>query len=139
MTVTRNLWVSNCREHIAKSKPARLKNKLLEIMHHVLTSEGGEFAAVGTFLPGWVKKIEEPSVVSHQDLNAIKKILRVVAGGARLVMREYSRIKEVAEGDARELRQLSMGQFIGLDQEAKQRNPAVVWKESNAPRYQCRF
>ncbi len=48
-------------------------------------------------------------------------------------MNKYSRIKEVAEGEVRELRQLSMGQFIGLDQEAKQRKPAVAWKESNAP------
>ncbi len=60
-------------------------------------------------MPGWVKRIEEPSIVSYHDLNAIKKFLRVVEGGARLEMREYSRIKEVAEGDARELRQLFLG------------------------------
>ncbi len=133
MTVARNLWVSNCKEHIARAKPARLRIKLLEIMHHVLTSEGGEFAAVGTFLPGWVKKIEEPTVMSPCDLMVIKKFLRVVAGGARLVMREYSRIKEVSEGDARELRQLSMGQFLGQEAIVKQRKPAVAWKASNAP------
>jgi hypothetical protein len=133
MTVARNLWVSNCREHISKAKPARMRNKLLEIMHHVLTSEGGEFAAVGTFLPGWVKKIEESTVTPPGDLYVIKKFLRVVAGGARLVMREYSRIKEVSEGNARELRQLSMGQFLCLDAVPKQRKPTVAWKASNAP------
>ncbi len=80
-----------------------------------------------------MNKIEEPKVLSSGDLNSIKKILRVVAGGARLVMREYSRIKEVSEGDARELRQLSMGQFIGPDIVVKQRKPTAVWKSSNAP------
>ena len=49
------------------------------------------------------------------------------------MMREYSRIKEVSEGDARELRQLSIGQFLGLDAVVKQRKPAVAWKASNAP------
>ncbi len=48
-------------------------------------------------------------------------------------MREYSRIKEVSEGDARELRQLFIGRFIGPDVVIKQRKPAVAWKVSNAP------
>ena len=45
------------------------------------------------------------------DLRAIKRLLRVIASGGRLVMREYARIKEVSEGEARELRQLSIAQF----------------------------
>ncbi len=40
--------------------------------------------------------------------------MRVIAEGARLVMREYSRIKAVSDGDATELRQLSIVPFNKL-------------------------
>ena len=51
-------------------------------------------------------------VRSQNELRAAKKMLRILVSGARLVMREYARLKEVAEGDARELRQLSINTFV---------------------------
>ena len=44
-------------------------------------------------------------------LRAIKRFMRVIASGARLVMREYARLKEVSLGGTLELRQLWIAQF----------------------------
>ena len=79
---------------------------------HVLKSDGGEFATVGTFIPMWVKHLEGTMIVAGRDLNAFKRFMRVVAIGGRLLMREFARIREVSEGDARQLRQLSIVQFV---------------------------
>ena len=103
--------MTNCKEYIKSSKPVRLRSKLSEILHHACVSEGGEFAAVGTFISGWVARVDDAKVMTSQDICVVKKFLRVLAGGARLVMREYSRIKEVSDGDATELKQLSIATF----------------------------
>ena len=84
---------------------------MLEILHHATETEGGEYACVGTFIPGWVAHLEDRVILNQFELRAIKKFLRVIASGARLVMREYARLKEVSEGGTRELRQLSIAQF----------------------------
>ena len=110
----------------------RLRSKLSEILHHVCTSEGGEFAAVGTFIPSWVARVDDAKVMSALDLAAVKKLLRVIAGGARLVMREYSRIKAVSDGDATELRQLSI---VPFNKKVPSKAPKVYSRvgDSNAP------
>ena len=59
-----------------------------------------------------MKRFDDGVVKSAQDLSAVKKLLRVIACGARLVMREFARLKEVSEGDAKETRQLSIVQFV---------------------------
>jgi hypothetical protein len=79
MVAARKLWKDNCYEHVRSSKPARLRNKLLEMLHHVWTSDGGEFAALGTFIPEWVGRIDDAVTMPAHDLNAIKKLLRVIA------------------------------------------------------------
>ena len=106
------LWMDNCRSHVMSVNPARLRRLFSEILHHVWTSGEGDFAAVGTFIPGWVRKVDDGVVMSAQDLSEVKKLLRVIACGARLVMREFARLKEVSEGDAKETRQLSIVQFV---------------------------
>jgi hypothetical protein len=137
MVNARNLWKNNCYEHVKGSKPARLRGKLLEILHHVFSSEGGEFAALGTFIPGWVGKVDDGSIMPVQDLNSIKKLLRAIAGGARLVMREFARLKEVSEGDPRkgskELRQLSINQFAKPITAPKPKKVAACFSTSNSP------
>ena len=137
MVAARKLWKDNCYEHVRCSRPARLRNKLLEIIHHVWTSDGGEFAALGTFIPGWVGRIDDAVIMPVQDLNAIRKLLRVIAGGARLVMREYARLKEVSEGDPRkgfkELRQISIMQFAKPGTVLKQRKAPVLISATNSP------
>ncbi len=97
------------------------------------TSNEGEFAAVGTFTPGWVARVEDGLVRSQQDLFAIKKMLRVIAGGARLVMREFARLKEVSEGDAKELRQLSIAQFTRVELNPKEKRRMEPRVGLNAP------
>ena len=59
-------------------------------------------------MPKWVARLEDHQIRTQVDLRAIKRFLRVIASGARLVMREFARLKEVSEGEARELRQLSI-------------------------------
>jgi len=98
--------------HIAKAKPERLRERMLEIVSNILSTPMGEYAAMGTNTPGWVNRLEDGRITPVPDLRAIKRLLRVVSAGARLVMREYARIKEVSEGDARPLRQLSINQFM---------------------------
>ncbi len=137
MVNARNLWEKNCYEHVKGSKPVRLRGKLLEILHHVWSSDSGEFSALGTFIPGWVGKVDDGAIMPAQDLNSIKKLLRVIAGGARLVMREYARLKEVSEGDPRkgskELRQLSINQFVNPVTALKPKKATTSVSTSNSP------
>ena len=85
---------------------------MLEILHHAFNTKGGEHACLGAFLPSWVSNFDDGRIRSQVELRTAKKMLKVLATGARLVMREFARLKEVAEGDARELRQLSINAFI---------------------------
>ena len=123
MVEARKLWVDSCRSYVLSAKPVRLRRLFSEILHHVWSSSEGEFAAVGTFTPGWVKRVDDGVVKSAQDLSAVKKVLRVIACGARLVMREFARLKEVSEGDAKETSQLSIVQFV-----REQQVPKVIKK-----------
>ena len=111
MIKARKTWLDNCRSFISIVKPEKLRPKMLEILHHATKTEGGEYACLGTFIPSWVSHLEDGQILTQFDLRAIKKFLRVLASGARLVMREFARVKEVSEGNARELRQLSIVQF----------------------------
>ena len=76
--------------------------------------------------------MDDAKVMSALDLAAVKKLLRVIAGGARLVMREYSRIKAVSDGDATELRQLSI---VPFNKKVPSKAPKVFSRvgDSNAP------
>jgi hypothetical protein len=112
MNKVRKIWIDNCKAYIAVAKPGHLRHKMLDILHEAIHSEGGEFACLGTFMPKWAAKLEDGIIRTQAELRGVKKFLRVVAAGARLVMREYARLKEVSEGEARELRQLSIAQFI---------------------------
>ena len=114
MIKSRKLWIDNCRAYIEVAKPGHLRHKMLDILHEAVHSEGGEFACMGTFTPKWVGRLKDEATIPQTDLRAIKRFLRVIASGGRLVMREYARIKEVSEGEARELRQLSIAQFVDL-------------------------
>ena len=113
--------MDSCHDHISTANPEHLRPKMLEYLHHVMKSDGGEFATVGTFIPMWVKHLEETRIVAGSDLSAFKRFMRVVAIGGRLLMREFARIREVSEGDARQLRQLSIVQFVdgGTQEEAE--------------------
>jgi hypothetical protein len=110
--VTRKLWKSECYAYAGKQNRADIKATLLEILHHAFSTKGGEHACLGAFVPSWVRNFDDGVMRTEVELRAAKKMLRVLASGARLVMREFARIREVAEGDARELRQLSINAFV---------------------------
>ena len=69
---------------------------------------------MGTFTPAWVSHLGVRKL-PDLDLRAVKRFLRHAVFGARGLMREYARIREVAEGDARPLRQLSIMQYVVED------------------------
>jgi hypothetical protein len=111
LCLARTHWKEDCYTFVNKHKNIALRSTLLEILHHAFNSPGGEHACLGAFLPSWAKHLDDGKVISATDLRTVKKFLKVLVSGARIVMREYARIKEVAEGDAKELRQLSMVEF----------------------------
>ena len=84
---------------------------MIEIFSNMISKEDGEFACMGTFTPGWVSHLGDLRL-PDQDLRAIKIFLRHAVYGARCLMREYARIREVAEGDAIPLRQTSIMQYV---------------------------
>jgi hypothetical protein len=108
---------------------------LLEILHHAFNTKGGEHACLGAFIPSWVSNFDDGRVRSQVELRAAKKMLKVLASGARLVMREFARLKEVAEGDARELRQLSINAFIKEGKTISKVRPKAlrIYSHANAP------
>ena len=81
-------------------------------------------------MPGWVQHLKEDRILTAFELRALARFMRVVAVGSRLVMREYARIREVAEGDARPLRQLSIVQFVegstSMSDTRKTREPRIL-------------
>jgi hypothetical protein len=108
---------------------------LLEVLHHAFNTKGGEHACLGAFIPYWVSNVSDGRLKTQVELRSVKKMLRVLSSGARLVMREYARLKEVAEGDARELRQLSINSFVKVGQTAPKAKPKirVCDTHANAP------
>ena len=48
----RKVWMDPCFDHIKTAVPAHLGPKMLEYLHHATKPEGGDFACVGTFMPG---------------------------------------------------------------------------------------
>jgi hypothetical protein len=110
--IARKNWKSECYAHADKQSNAGSKAVMLEVLHHAFNSKGGQHACLGAFIPSWVSNFNDGRIKSQLELRAVKKMLRIIASGARLVMREYARLKEVAEGDARELRQLSINSFM---------------------------
>ena len=111
MGVARKRWKEDCDKYISKAKPEKLRPMMREILHHCVADEGGEFAGMGTFTEKWAMQMEDGRKLNEYELRWIKKVLRVIVSGARGVMREYARLKEVSEGDAIELRQTSIVQF----------------------------
>ena len=132
----RKTWIDNCKAYIEAAKPGHLKHRMLDILYEAVHADGGEFACLGTFMPEWVARLEDHQIRTQVDLREIKRFLRVIASGARLVMREFARLKEVSEGEARELRQLSIVQFTEhrLLPKTAPRKPKGKADPNNAPK-----
>ena len=84
-----------------------------------------------------MQHLREDRILSTFELRALSIFMRVVAVGSRLVMREYARIREVAEGDARPLRQLSIAQFVegstSMSDTKKTREPKILIRGTGPP------
>ena len=109
---------------------------MLEIFSNMVSKEDGEFACMGTVTPGWVSHLGELKL-PDLDLRAIKRFLRHAVFGARGLMREYARIREVAEGDARPLRQTSIMQYVvedvPIEEKPKAKKAATVIESGYSP------
>jgi len=134
--LAREEWKKSCYKFISKAKPVRLRPVMTEIFSNMLSKDDGEFACMGTFTPGWVSHLGELRI-PDQDLRGVKKFLRHAVFGARCLMREYARIREVSEGDARPLRQTSIMQYVveevPADKLIKGKKSAPVLEKGSSP------
>ena len=112
------------RSLIAKAR-LDLRTVMEEFFLNVLNGKDGEMAAVGTYTVRWVNQLNKDKIFSPTDWKAMLGLMKAVAQGARGVMRVYTRAccdktrekGKLAKGYTRalELRQLSIGEFVGHD------------------------
>ena len=120
----RQLWKGNLKSLIAKAR-LDLRNYMEEFYFNVFNRQDGEMAAVGTYTVRWVNQLNKDKIFSPTDWKAMLGLMKTVAQGARGVMRVYTRAccdktrerGKLAKGYTRalELRQLSIGEFVGQD------------------------
>jgi hypothetical protein len=120
----RELWKTNIRSLIAKAR-LDLRTVMEDFFLNVLNRQDGEMAAVGTYTVRWVNQLNKDKIFSPTDWKAMLGLMKAVAQGARGVMRVYTRAccdktrekGKLAKGYTRalELRQLSIGEFVGQD------------------------
>ena len=94
-----------------------------ECIRNVFEKEDGEYAAVGTYTVRWVDRLNKEKVFKRNEVKAMMGLMQAFAQGARGVMRVYTRAccdkirnkEKLARGHVRalELRQLSIGDFVG--------------------------
>ena len=58
----------------------------------IFTEKDGELAAVGTFTPRFVDKLDKRIEFGAPQMLKVKKLLGMICQGARLVMRTYTRV-----------------------------------------------
>jgi hypothetical protein len=136
---TRRRWKEECYKYVSRMEPSTLRPKMLEVLHACFKEEGGEFACMGNFLKGWAEKLEDGCPFSDRDARAMKRMMRIVVFGARGVMREYARLKNVAKGDAKELRRISINKFISPPPTVRKENKKIrkVSTLAGSPHINC--
>ena len=120
----REIWKKNIKGLIRKAT-ASVRPSMEDYYRCVIGKPDGELAAVGTFTVGWVNNLEKERIFSNGEWKAMRGLMRATAQGARGVMRVYTRTccdKTRDKGKlarsyvrALELRQLSIGDFVGQD------------------------
>jgi hypothetical protein len=120
----RENWKKNIKGLIRKAA-ASVRLSMENYYRCVVGKPDGELAAVGTFTAGWVNNLEKEKVFSNGEWKAMRGLMRAIAQGARGVMRVYTRTccdktrdkGKLAKSYVRalELRQLSIGDFVGQD------------------------
>ena len=111
----------------------------------VFEEQNGELAAVGTFTPRWVDKLNKNREFTANENKGMKRLMTTIAQGARAVMRVYTRacqdknrdkdkdkINRAVEKIA-ELRQVGMLSFLGpKEAEGTQGKPKKGKKKPSA-------
>jgi hypothetical protein len=125
----RELWKQNMKTLIAKAK-WNLRPEMENFYYNIFNKQDGEMAAVGTYTVRWVNSLNKDKIFGQADWKAMLGLMMAIAQGARGVMRVYTRAccdktrenGKLAKGYTRalELRQLSIGEFVG--QEIKSRS-----------------
>ena len=120
----RELWKSNISALIAKAK-WDLQPEMENFFSNILNKPDGEMAAVGTYTVRWVNNLNKDRIFGHVEWKAMLGLMKAIAQGARGVMRVYTRAccdktrekDKLAKGYTRalELRQLSIGEFLGQE------------------------
>ena len=102
-----------------------LRAQMEDFVRCIFTEKDGELAAVGTFTPRFVDKLDKRIEFGAPQMLKVKKLLGMICQGARLVMRTYTRVccdKNRCKDDKKnrgvertqELRQLSLMDFAKL-------------------------
>jgi hypothetical protein len=120
----RELWKNNIKALIAKAK-WDLRPEMENYFSNILSKPDGEMAAVGTYTVRWVNNLNKDRIFGHVDWKSMIGLMKAIAQGARGVMRVYTRAccdktrekGKLAKGYTRalELRQLSIGEFVGQE------------------------
>ena len=144
----RQQWQSEIKER--KNKETQLiRIEMDEFHRNVFKEEDGELAAVGTFTPRWVDKLNKNREFNLNESKAMKRLMTTIAQGARAVMRVYTRacqdknrdkdndkINRAVEKIA-ELRQVGMLTFLGPSEAEGTQGKPKKGKKKPSPKTGC--
>ena len=120
----RSNWRQAIKERIGKESK-QLKIEMDDFERNVFKEQDGELAAVGTFTPRWVNRLNKSRMFKANETKTMKRLMTTIAQGARAVMRVYTRACQDKNRDKdkdainravekiSELRQIGMLGFLG--------------------------
>ncbi len=112
MHTSRTAWKKSIGEAIKKA-PRNLRQLMEEYMQEGFHGQGGECAVVGTYIKPWVNRLRGDYEFQAGELKHMKKMMRTVTWGARLVMREYARLRDTGDKmESANLRQTGISEHL---------------------------
>ena len=140
----RNQWQKEIKERKDKESQ-HIRIEMDEYHRNVFEEQDGELAAVGTFTPRWVDKLNKNREFTANENKGMKRLMTTIAQGARAVMRVYTRACQDKNRDKEkdkinravekiaELRQVGMLSFLGpKEAEGTQGKPKKGKKKPSA-------
>jgi hypothetical protein len=120
----RQLWKEQVKT-MAADKDMWLRTQMEDYVRCVYSERDGELAAVGTYTPRWVDKLDKGIEFSAPQMKKMKGLMGLICRGARVVMRAYTRTccdkgrnkedkKNRGVERSQELRQLSINDFTKM-------------------------
>jgi hypothetical protein len=124
VNLARQRWRDLIKNQI-KNESMWLRLQMDDFVRCIFSERDGELAAVGTYTPRWVDKLDKDKEFNAPQMVKMKKLMGVICQGARVVMRTYTRTccdknkdkdnkKNRGVERAQELRQLSIKDFTDL-------------------------